>query len=619
LETAIANLQMGTLAPRVHAILDQHRAEMPPVKEQDEDDRIWRLAMHRMDLRQYTIAKDVTEEPVAPEGHTSTEDGRQYVRLDPKLPEPDVKEMVDQSAARLQAVTARQGLLMWGLKVFGNEEGTTYDPAQWRPRLQEAQAAGLWDGNGEEHNWNRGGPGFIATVCIRDHWEEMSSDERDWCVDVVCLEVEREGDNWNQLARVQQFSISDDRPCAWVVPLLLGKSLSEVQQARVRQILAVALTHAIDEVRLYAALGIGRNLWVIDRNLTLRCVNALATEATLIQHAFDTEKRRPYKDRRQLDKIEEETAALVRRQFFEGDAIAEDAYQAMDQTMWFGAEANKRILAILGQAPTEAVAIAAFQRLVTTLVGWWDAEDGRRRGRQQERPERNYQTESVLTDLLENFLLRTTTAHATTIITPIVDATDRHPDKVHWILIGLISVEDRQPNTPQFWSLWSLFANRLQRATWLSEIDSEHARGTEMMSAVFLGSWWKEEARHWRSLEGHAGHIHALFDDLPPSSTVLDCYLRFLYYIGEQSLPGAFICIAKRLQQGNPRQMMKKGNTVFMLETLLQRYVYGRPLELKHQSNLRDAILVLLDLLVENGSSAAFRMRDDFVTPISIV
>jgi hypothetical protein len=65
--------------------------------------------------------------------------------------------------------------------------------------------------------------------------------------------------------------------------------------------------------------------------------------------------------------------------------------------------------------------------------------------------------------------------------------------------------------------------------------------------------------------------------------------------------------------------MMKKGNTVFMLETLLQRYVYGRPLELKHQSNLRDAILVLLDLLVENGSSAAFRMRDDFVTPISIV
>jgi hypothetical protein len=64
--------------------------------------------------------------------------------------------------------------------------------------------------------------------------------------------------------------------------------------------------------------------------------------------------------------------------------------------------------------------------------------------------------------------------------------------------------------------------------------------------------------------------------------------------------------------------MLKKGNTVFLLEVLLQRYVYGRPLELKRQSDLRDAVLVLLDMLVDNGSSAAFRMRDDFVTPISL-
>lgn len=45
-----------------------------------------------------------------------------------------------------------------------------------------------------------------------------------------------------------------------------------------------------------------------------------------------------------------------------------------------------------------------------------------------------------------------------------------------------------------------------------------------------------------------AHHVHALFEDLPPSSTVLDDYVRFLYHIGEQSLPEAFVRIAKRLQ-----------------------------------------------------------------------
>jgi hypothetical protein len=55
-----------------------------------------------------------------------------------------------------------------------------------------------------------------------------------------------------------------------------------------------------------------------------------------------------------------------------------------------------------------------------------------------------------------------------------------------------------------------------------------------------------------------------------------------------------------------------------MLEALLQRYVYRKPLELKSQGDLREAVLFLLNLLVECGSSTAFRMRDDFVTPVSL-
>jgi hypothetical protein len=52
-----------------------------------------------------------------------------------------------------------------------------------------------------------------------------------------------------------------------------------------------------------------------------------------------------------------------------------------------------------------------------------------------------------------------------------------------------------------------------------------------------------------------------------------------------------------------------------MLEVLLQRHVYGRSVELKQDHALRDGVLLLHDILVESGSSATFRMRDDFVTP----
>ena len=182
---------------------------------------------------------------------------------------------------------------------------------------------------------------------------------------------------------------------------------------------------------------------------------------------------------------------------------------------------------------------------------------------------------------------------------------------------GLIVVEDSQRKTPQFWSLWKLFADRIRRAEWIAQIDEKHVRKNELISSIFLGVTWKENVRQWGSLAGNAFHVHALFDDLPPSATVLNAYTRFLYEIGEQSLPEAFIRIAKRLQDGDHHQMIGRGNSVFRLEVLLRRYVYGRPLELKRNRALREAVLLLLDLLVENGSSAAFRMRDNFVTPVS--
>src|SRR5207248_1238294 len=152
-----------------------------------------------------------------------------------------------------------------------------------------------------------------------------------------------------------------------------------------------------------------------------------------------------------LDEIEADAAATVRQQFFTANAIMEDAYQTMDPTTWFGAQANRRILAILGQAPSEDAAIAAFERLAHTFTTWWDADTHRGRGRDDRGHERNYWVEPTLSHLLQNFLLRTSATAASAIVQPLLDAVDRHPREVQSFLLGLTSAEDRQPNTPQFW------------------------------------------------------------------------------------------------------------------------------------------------------------------------
>ena len=132
---------------------------------------------------------------------------------------------------------------------------------------------------------------------------------------------------------------------------------------------------------------------------------------------------------------------------------------------------------------------------------------------------------------------------------------------------------------------------------------------------MFLTSYWKDNGRHWRFLDGYAHLVHALFEALPPASIVLDDYMRFLFHIGERSLPDAFVRVGDALRSGDAQKMLEHSNTVFMLEVMLRRYVYGRPLALKRHAHILDAVLFVLDCLVDSGSSAAFRMRDDLVTP----
>jgi hypothetical protein len=605
LEAAITNLQLGPLSARVHAILDRHLAALPSKSEQDKSNLMWRLAIHRMDFRQYT-GVDTNGAEILDTEENAGDPAKHYVRLEPKAPDPDVQAMVDESAAQYSVINARLGVLVWGLQAF-KRENENHDPSRWREKLAEARTM---DREAEQHDGSRHGPGFVAAVCVRDHWEEMSVEERDWCVDVVCSETLRQSDQWSHVERMQRFSMAADRPSASVVSLLVGKPLAQGQMLRVRGAFARALTHPIEEVRWYATWGIDGQFWAVDRVTALRCVNAIATEAALINQAWEAEEGRPYEQRRRLDEISAEAATAVRQRFWQEGAIAENAHSTVDISKGFGADAIGRILAILGQVPDDHAAVIAFARACRTLVEWWNADDDRERRR-----DRNFEAESALSEFLQRFVMRTTPASALEVLRPVLDGIDRHPREIHSIVQGLTVIEDSNPNTAHYWYLWGLFAEGIRRAKWVARLDEEHPMGSEMLSAIFLTSWWKDNVRHWRSLEGHADRVHALFEALPPSSIVLDDYVRFLYHIGERSLPEAFVRVANSLKHGDAPAMLAKSNTAFLLEILLQRHVYARPLELKRDTAVRQAVLFLLDILIENGSSAAFRMRDDFVTP----
>ena len=606
LEAAVAKLQFGPFAPRVHALLDNHLAALPPKEQQHKEDRLWRLAIHRMDLRQYTVSD--TPGPEIPDPHTEPGDSPQrYVCLDPTPLEADVQEMVDEASSRLAAINARLGMLMWGIHASRRETGK-YDPAQWAAKLVEAQAM---DRQAKDEDISRHAPGFVAAVCIRDRWDDMTPTQREWCVDEVCAEVMRHADATYHTVPAQNNLVAANGTCAFVLATLLRKPLDPTRTERVKTAFVAAFTHPVEQVRSSAAWSIDDTVWAADPELALRCVNAIATEAVIIDKAQDAQEARPYIGRRNLAEITAEATAGIRARFWKDGGIAEHAHATLDISDRFGAHALSRMLAILGRVPRDPIAIAAFARASHTLAGWWTSDDDRRGGGR-----RDFHTESDVSERIQEFLLRTSPEAARQVLGPLLATVDRHARELRPIMEGLTGLQDTDPNTAQYWFLWEQIADAVKSAQWINYLDTERLpSGAGLLSAVFLTVNWKDGVRHWRFLDGYAHLVHALFDDLPPTSIVLDCYARFLYHIGERSLPAAFVRVGDALRQGNTQKMLAKSNTVFTLEVVLQRYVYGRPVELKRDDLIRNAVLFILDCLVEAGSSAAFRMRDDFVTP----
>ena len=137
-----------------------------------------------------------------------------------------------------------------------------------------------------------------------------------------------------------------------------------------------------------------------------------------------------------------------------------------------------------------------------------------------------------------------------------------------------------------------------------------------MIDVLFLAVSWNEGVRHWQRLTGNESRLNALFEALPPTFPTLVAYSRYLFKVGEKSLPDALILVSNKIRQVGTGSSILNSNAQFYLETLLRRWVLSQPGRLKAKTILRDAVLHILDELVEAGSSTAYRLRDDFVTPV---
>ncbi len=487
LEWLAFRLQFTPLATEVRTLLDNYKQALPEVEKQTEEDKLFRLALNRMDLRNFRAQEEVPKELADQSTNEGNPENQSRIYLVPQPLEAELQAVVDDKAPEQKRFNEVTSLFLWGHNAFEHEPNAA---GQWQERLKGAKELAADSGSTLEQ-WAIDAPVFVAAVCVRDHWTELSKEDRDWCLNQLVASVRRDADTTDLATQMSASSLEGAGPAASVLPLVLNFGIDALTKTRVIDTLAIALTHSVSKVPLQAAAAIGWHLGATEPELTHGLIRLIVMDGIREEELYKIEQKKPYVERWQYEDIRRQ----VRQELRTGDSWKKPCtaaeLSALDLHAWSGKRACKALMPLLMNCPGEPLAKQAFLAVALTLAeAWTDKEDKRER--------RDYYFESDCEVHLSRFVLKLALVDAAKVLEPILKSVDKAPKEAGDFVKQLIYGADATGSAVGFWPLWGEFADRCVKASWLDRLEDRYSRDEGLLRAMFLNIHWKDGVPHFK-------------------------------------------------------------------------------------------------------------------------
>jgi hypothetical protein len=602
LEDLAVMLQMTSARPLVWALFDRYRNELPPEARQTDSDRVWRLRLHRMDVRNFV-----------PAGQTP--DGVLYTS-GPASPELEAFRQRDLPAH--QNRERRTWLFLWGVNVFRGQDLDKFRPEDWREKLAAVRSLPAEQDPGVPPLLADSGIPQIAAVCLRDHWQEMTDEQRAWCAETVCREIEALPELGPLAAGMIDASMGVNAS-AELVSMVLTRVSEPTLRLRAKRCLSAVLLHPERPIAQAAANGIGAYLFASDRVSALVYVQALLDWARETA-VFRVEQRQlPWDQRKREADFDGQLRARLGANREPDAPFNETALFTTDFLRYPGLFIMLPLLGIFGRAHTDPLGQRFHVHLAQVLVAAWQSDHQSRRHSREEKEddkvELRYEPRGELTKALARFALACPSDTALAIVAPLSAAAHKHPAEAARFVKDLAYVEDQHFSGERFWVLWQPFADAVLASGVAAKADDDNSHFSALLDALFLEISWKADTREWRPLMGHGHLLLTLFRELPPSASTLSSFSKLAARFQNEFVPKALPAISEKLAALPYRSYLAR-STMESLENMLEPLIFSGASDIRRKPELRTAVLNLLNMLVDAGSSPAFKMRDDFLTPL---
>jgi hypothetical protein len=607
LEELAFRLQWTPLREKVWSILDNFYQAIPPGEQQSETDKVWRIALHRMDARHFKAEKG--EEPG-------------QVMLVPSEPAPDLQQYILKAEEDRAPATRRMRLGMWGMAQFRRQNQTIDAFPDWRDALREAQfLSEEQPASGSEDIFlGRSGPCFVAAYLVRDHYAELDPSDLEWCRSMMVEEVLRKDIEQNHDTRYSKNLFDGSRPCAGILPLLLQSPLDRQTRTLIEECLAVAVTHLSEEVRDFAAAGVRNWLWEIDPELAKACVGGLLELSSAENQIRRTERKRPWNERSQERQAKAIWAATtdIRARIVKLETLPALTTPAVDLETHDWPELSDALSMI--DTSTHDPELGAF--IMACLTAGLHQAEAAEAWKSDKCGQVSYEFQHALAKIFAQYVLARPVAEGAQIGQWVSGYVERCPKYLGELLEGLPYEEERIRSGELFWTIWKgvsepIFQHSLLQGSHRIWRYDELRRLVRIL--LFADINWKQGVKEWEVLNANRNFIAEGVSAVGNTLAGFGALLSLLNSVGQVFLPDAVRWLAESVQRAGERDLLQDRNAEFELEVLLRKVCYDHGTVIRQRPDLHLAVILLLDKLVERGSHTGFRLRDYMISPLPTV
>ena len=566
-------------------MLDNYYNQLPDEDHQSEEDRIWRMALARIDRRNMNI-------------ETEKVDGGVQITFNPKL-SPKLQKSNQEAQEKSQNTIKYTSLYLWTVnKIENNPDYKKYTIYEENPLLALEQMKEVIAIPHDKRDFIFQDEIFskVSIILLRDYTELLLPEDKELCKEII-LEFA-----YLPLTENYHYQVSNGVDKAIKYSPILLIYFPELKND-IKTLLLLNLFHD-SQIGMSGKHFYDFSIEAINTYFNNES-NTFIAAYLLLKPKYDELITSNYYGQKRVSKQD-----LIENFFQSNEKLLENFVSNKIVEFDIGTiETNKlknlivvfKMISLNTTAKTEKELVRKIIEIFCVKV--FNQPDGKV----------SYDLKLEFINRFALFVLEADKSDIQSYLQPLLNQFEPTEDIVY-LLTQFILAQDEINKYDNFWYVWELFEDTIIETC----KDGDKYRHIDQIIKAYLLAWgkygaiWKDTAKEWHSLKDKdIRYFKKLTKKIGHCPSVLYSISKLLTSIGSTYQNDGISWIANILRDNSNISTDKlEADTVFHLENLIRKYVFIQSQKIRKERKTKDDILTILNFLIEKGSAVAYMLRE---------